>query len=234
MKPYVATICPMRADMPKAIVAKQFELLSGMVIWNNAVDIQTHVCVDTWPEFPVGEKHSDRAKTIAGIRQAYINRIYGWETPPTHVLWMDADIISYAPDLCERLLITSTALHSVVAPCVLLDGAERGKCYSHRWYDTAGFVYNNHTAQTNFPWFPISGPWWENSLVEMNGSVGCVYIVPWTVYNTGGKYAVPDDLRFTEHYPVCQHAIRMGYKLLVDLQQTVYHAFLPDFGIKFH
>lgn len=234
MKPYVAILCPMRVDLPAAIVTKQFELLGNMVAYNSSVDIHTHVCVDTWPELPPGGKHRDRAISIAEVRQAYIARIHGWATPPSHVLWMDADIIGYKPDLCERLLLASTAFHSVVAPCVFLDGAERGKCQTHRWYDTAGFVYNNHTAQTLFPWFPISGPWWENTLVELNGSVGCVYIVPWTVFNTGGKYTAPDDLRFTEHYPVCQHAIRMGYKLLVDLQQTVFHAYLPDFGIKFH
>lgn len=183
--------------------------------------------------------HRDRALYIAKIRDGFIDRFRDdFERKGiTHVLWHDADVIRFPEWMFDRLWELSIKEKAITAPCVLLDNIKaKGTCHPLRWYDTAGFIHNKCMTETEPPWF--NGMEWPlPDVVELNGSIGCVYCVPWVIYKEGGvkhEWIEIYGKQFTEHYPICQVGRQMGYKLLVDTKIRAYHAFFPAYKEIFH
>lgn len=231
-------LCPMRPGMNPRLVEKQKELLLRATgeWYNESIPITIKPLIIDWePQWKTPITcHADRATHIAAVRNhaiAFLMTNQKYYGKITHVIWMDADIVDYDRQLFFDLVRTSAAKNAVTAPLVFLEEAG-GKVRPGRWYDTAGFIHQGERAALDYPWFtgaPLAMP----PLFEMDGSVGCVYCVPWEVYLQGGTHHFCGE-KFTEHYPVCQHARRMGMKLLVMTDKKVEHAYLPDYGEEFH
>ena len=247
----VMVLCPVRPGLNPVLLDNQKQLIQQAVVYAGKRGIRIHVMFDDWE--PAWKKpiscHVDRTTLVSAVRNRMILLTFGATekyailADLTHVIWMDADIVRYEPDLFERLVETSIKYNAVTAPCIFLDDSN-GKVPARRWYDTAGFIDNNQRAVIYHPWFagvkPAEGlPWPQQAFVpygteyEVDGSVGCVYCVPWEVYTDGASHHFVNPT-VTEHYPVCQHARTMGKKLLVCLELEVYHAYLPDYGEAFH
>jgi Flp pilus assembly protein TadD len=157
-----------------------------------------------------------RVRHTAPIRQQLIEV----HLQPAHdaVLWIDADLVAYPADLPTQLLRRNPG--GVSAPVVLLDH------HPDRFYDVAGFVERGRWARLLPPWFDQPGP-----VYDLDG-VGCLYLVPASVYRAGAKHEpVPG---YTDHLAVCAHARRMGLAVRAYADLRAYHAYLPDFGEKFH
>lgn len=234
-------LCPIRPGTNKVFIENQERLIKEAAVYAGNRGMIVHVIYGNFElegATPV-TCHVERARHISAVRNAMIldlatkaGACYAL-AELTHVIWMDVDIVRYAPDLFFKLLLVSTEHNAVTAPRVLLDDSS-GKTHPGRWYDTAGFIHRGMRATLGFPWFtgerndePLP------ELLEVDGSVGCVYCVPWKVYENGASHHF-DTERTTEHYPVCQFARRMGMKLLVLTKETAWHAYLPDYGEAFH
>lgn len=160
---------------------------------------------------------AERVARNAAIRNDFLERFLfrACAADVTHVLWIDADVF-YPPTLVTDLLAVSDV--DIVAPGVYLQG------HYPRFYDLAGFVSGGKWAEM----FP---PYWEGKTDGVNqmDSVGTCYLVPATVYHKGARYAPSQD--YAEHYSVCEFARReMGMKVLCDMRQMVWHAYLPEYG----
>jgi Flp pilus assembly protein TadD len=157
-----------------------------------------------------------RVRHTAPIRQQLIDN----HLKPTHdaVLWIDADLVAYPADLPTQLLRRNP--HGVSAPVVLLDH------HPDRFYDVAGFVERGRWARLTPPWFDQPGP-----VYDLDG-VGCLYLVPASVYRAGARHEPTTG--YTDHLAVCAHARRMGLAVRAYADLRAYHAYLPDFGEKFH
>ena len=232
-------ICPFTAKLPEILVRQQLYLMAEAILSSKKEkgwDFQERF--ETWnPPGDPPTTHLEREKRIALVRNHAIEdikrEVAAGVSPPTHIIWMDADISFYKEDLFTKLVSASIDNLAVTAPMVFLDHRSF-KCPPGRFYDTAGFV--NQEIRTGLwrPWFAGSGFGPElPELFELDGSVGCLYCVPWKVYEKGALHE-PTNGRFTEHYSVCQTARRFGYKLLVLTKEIALHAYLPDFGIEFH
>ena len=152
-----------------------------------------------------------RVRRMAPIRQAIVDdHLRPWHS---HVVWFDADVIRYPPDL--PALFVDRHPNAVSAPRVLANETQ--------WYDTAGFIdRDGKWASLHPPFFRSQG-----EILDLLG-VGCVYCVPAGVYREGGRHE-PDD-EYTEHRSVCTKAREMGLRVLCDTSLTAYHAHLQDFG----
>lgn len=234
-------ICPVKPGLNPVLLENQKRLIEAATAYAEQFDMRLHVMYGDFapPWAPPVKSHADRARHISSIRNAMILEVataVGLHTALadlTHVIWMDADVVRYPEDLFYRLLDISDKHNAVTAPKVLLDDTN-GRTPPGRWYDTAGFIHKGQRAGLWFPYFlgerndkPLP------ELMELDGSVGCVYCVPWRVYAEGACHHF-DTETTTEHYSVCQHARRMGLKLLVLTEAAAYHAYLPDYGEAFH
>lgn len=142
----------------------------------------------------------------------------------THVFWLDADLL-YSPVEMRRFAANWMLMANgpfVAAPGVYLQGEYP------RWYDTAGFVLRGQYAKLQPPYFEEKQ---GQQVVELEG-VGCAYIVPSAVYETGGRHEPVAG--FTDHLHICRLARSRGMRVVCDLHHAVYHAFLPDFGRPLH
>jgi hypothetical protein len=235
-------ICPVSPRLNPRLLENQRRLMKSACEFagdNNAI---VHSMYNDWcPDWRSELKsHPDRARFIAAIRNRCIldfvqaRERHEFLRNVTHVIWMDADVVHYDPDLFYRMLEASCANgNAVTAPLVFLDDSS-GRTVPGRFYDTAGFIHHGERAGLYRPWFdgaPNDRP--LPPLFEMDGSVGCVYCVPWAVYENGASHHYCDP-KYTEHYPVCQHARAMGRKVLVLTDAVVRHAYLPDYGEEFH
>jgi hypothetical protein len=232
---YVAIVIPMKPDLHPVIRARQFECLSEMVEDMHSNRFYTSLYIDSLPHAtPYVHTHAERQKACSALRNTMIENLQRMTPRPTHVLWIDADVIRYPNELGSTLVKLSIAEKAITAPAVFLDDSS-GKCPPYRWYDTAGFIHERRRAEETHPWFRTNPkPLPHNPFVlQLNGSVGCVYCVPWEVYQTGARYEFAGTT-FTEHMPICQAALSMGMKVLIDTRLHTYHAYLPDFGERFH
>jgi len=141
----------------------------------------------------------------------------------SHVLWLDADLVSVPADIIERLAAISE--HAIVAPFVYVE-------HSDRWfYDTGGFVKGGQDAASHWPIWP---DYW-GGLVELD-SVGTCYLAPAGVYraypNLGLRYGVTGDE--VEHRGLMADARAAGYRVLATDALVVEHANLPEHGEAWH
>jgi len=79
----------------------------------------------------------------------------------THVLWLDADLVTVPADIIEQLAAISA--HDIVAPFVYVEHSDR------RFYDTGGFVKNGKDAAMYWPIWPD----YFGGLVELDSVCTC-------------------------------------------------------------
>jgi hypothetical protein len=166
-----------------------------------------------------GDGHVDglvsRVKHTAPIRQSLID---DYLKDHSHVLWIDADIIVYTPEIVQSLFETSKEKKAIVAPQVLWDETD------NRFYDIGGFIDGGKYCSPTYPYFKDT----TSRFVELD-SVGAFYIVPADIYRAGAKHAFNPE-HPTDHMGVCQFGKKLGYKILCDTHLSVYHCWFPTFG----
>jgi len=218
----------MKHNMDEIIKQKCFALLGRLTSAASHEGYHVATIVDTGG---TGDKaisnHVDRARHCAEVRHTFkVNHYKGFA--PDWFMWMDADIIGTHDDLVCRLIDISRKHKAVVAPSIVLEGT------NHRqWYDTAGFVHKDKRFSPFPPYHTEIAMEVEKGIWELDGSVGCVYLIPGEVLKES-CYFPPQNPLFTEHYPVCQRARQIGYKLLWDSSSIAIHAYLPHYGERFH
>lgn len=135
-----------------------------------------------------------------------------------YVLWIDADVVAYPPDLPTRLLAVHPA--AVVAPIVLIEGTQT-------FYDVYGF-----RALGGEPVMATWAPRSEDTTSVPLSEVGTCYLVPAEVYRCGAEYAPTPG--HTEHYAVMAAARAWGWPVLCDPTMTIEHADLSQYGERWH
>ena len=156
---------------------------------------------------------------LARMRQALIDSYL--REDHEDVLWIDADIVEYPPDLYEQLRALSTG---VASPLVLIEGTETN-------YDTASFREDvARRSSAGPPYFEQEGP-----IVQLV-STGCCLVMPAEVHRRQKFQAQhdSDDSWNTEWLSMCQKATEMGYEIVCDTRIVVQHANLPAYGEAFH
>jgi hypothetical protein len=184
---------------------------------------------DNCGEAPMrGQPHPHRQAAMAALRQSIVERYLKDEK---WVFWVDADIIDYPPFLIEQLI--QRAEGGIAAPLVLMEGEITEPVHQDgfgpgRFFDIAGFVENGRWARFTAPYFDQPGP------IYRLDSVGSCYLVNADLYRMGAAHAIDPASEiflntnetwsrdaiarnqrgpanaYTEHYSVCQFAIRHG------------------------
>jgi glycosyltransferase involved in cell wall biosynthesis len=143
----------------------------------------------------------------------------------TDVLWIDADLVSFPPDLFARLRNVSET--DIVAPMCLLEDTE-----PPMFYDIAGYREMEREPMTSpfEPWFFQAG-----DVIEML-AVGACCVVPAEVHRRWRfePQEPRDPYNNTDWYTLMENARGAGFKVLLDRTTTTYHAKLPDYGEQWH
>jgi SAM-dependent methyltransferase/GT2 family glycosyltransferase len=189
----------------------------------------SRIIVDDRGQAPVrGNAHPYRQSALAALRRDMIEHYLRDEQ---WVFWVDADIVDYPSCLVEELI--QRAEGGVAAPLVLMEGdasepARQDGFGPGRFYDVAGFVEEGRWARFTLPYFNQTGP------IFNLDSVGSCYLINADIYRNGAAHVIdpasdkfvqtsrtwPKDAiarnqqgpanAFTEHYSVCQFALRQG------------------------
>ena len=189
----------------------------------------SRIVLDDCGQAPVrGSSHPYRQSALAMLRSGMIERHLRNEQ---WVFWADADVIDYPSCLVEELI--QRAEGGIAAPLVLMEGdvsepARQDGFGPGRFYDVAGFVERGRWARFTPPYFNQLGP------IFNLDSVGSCYLVNADIYRNGAVHVIdpasekfvqakdswPEDViaqnqcgpanAFTEHYSVCQFALRQG------------------------
>lgn len=175
-------------------------------------DLEVVIDHTAFPRHDEGENFFAR---LARMRQYMIDT---YLKPEHHdVLWIDADIVSYPPDLYQQLRAVDD---HIISPIVLIENTTQN-------YDTAGFRESYHNRSSmDPPWFGQPGP-----VVDLFSVGGCVLVPAW-LHRVKGFYAQPDDDETwnTEWSSICQ----AGGGAKCDTRIKVYHANLPKYGEEWH
>jgi len=215
----ILVLVPMKKNMHEELKRINFNIILTMIAstsHNCSVVIEHSGSDAGLPPHPARASHVGRIRYDMIAKHLHAH---------DYVFWLDADIVSVnPPKLLEYLVNLSEGTH-ITAPAVML---QNKNC----WYDTAGFIHNEKRGKR-------TPPYWEGiqatkGVVELNGSVGCVYLVPSKYYTKTDSDFVVENPLFTEHYPVCSYARTQGAKLLVNLDLEVHHAWLPQYGEAWH
>ena len=221
----VLVLIPISRSLDSAIVERAQQLAQ------KATEGMKHsrIILDDCGQAPVrGSAHPYRQPALAMLRRGMIERHLRSEQ---WVFWVDADIVDYPSCLVEELI--HRAEGGVAAPLVLMEGDITEPARSNgfgpgRFYDVAGFVEGGRWARFTPPYFDQAGP------IFNLDSVGSCYLVNADIYRNGGAHMIdpaserfvqaneswPEDAvarnqcgsanAFTEHYSVCQFALRQG------------------------
>lgn len=143
----------------------------------------------------------------------------------TDVLWVDADLVEFPPDLYEKLRAVSAT--AIVAPLCLIENTD-----PRMFYDIAGFRERMKEPMTPHyePWFDSYGP-----VIDML-AVGACVVIPAEVHRRFWFEAQSptDPYNNTDWYALMEKARNAGYRVLCDTRTIVYHAKLPDYGEEWH
>jgi hypothetical protein len=182
--------------------------LQPALIERASVLLETQTGLETWlricPEKGDGRPYSAHAEARNAMLDMYLKPEH------THVLWIDADVVEYPPDLATRLHAVDP--DAIVAPLPLIEG-------TRRFYDVAGFV--DTEGQHASPYHPYFRQW------AGTRTVGTCYLAPAALLRTARYAPTPGH---TEHYSVCRHA----QKVTVAEDVLIYHADLPRWGEQWH
>jgi hypothetical protein len=145
-----------------------------------------------------------------------------------YLLWIDADVVSYSPDMAARLIGANP--NGITSPLVLIDG-------TNLIYDWAANIMEgkSHIEPEN-RWNVIGRnlqhppPYWptkqDGPLVDMD-CTGTITMVPAWIYGVA-KYE--DHPAFTDHFPICEAALDRGMRVCTDLTNIAYHAALEHYA----
>jgi hypothetical protein len=204
---------PIKPNLNPALKEK---CLANLSLLAKETDIEIVFDYSEYPALYEGENFFGR---LARMRQALIDAYL--REDHDDVLWIDADIISYPPDLYEQLRAISTG---VASPIVLIEGTQTN-------YDTASFREDvGSRSSAGPPWFSQEGP-----IVQLV-STGCCLVMPADVHRRQKFQAQHDSDQSwnTEWLSMCQAALDMGYEIVCDTRIVVEHANLPAYGEAFH
>ena len=158
-----------------------------------------------------------RSRNLAAARNALLDRYLTNDFD--YVLWIDADIVAYAPSLGLDL-IAETDERAIIAPTLLIEGTSV-------YYDTFTHIdADGIQAKAAFPYFED-----RRRMVPMSCVGGC-YIAPADIYKNE-RYK-PSPGAGMEHLTLMQYAIQNGYSIYVSRANRVYHANLPAWGEAYH
>lgn len=196
----ILALIPIRANLSHALVIHTRALALSLT----GCDVQLRLC----PEHGDGRPYSAHAAARNAMLDLFLTDEH------THVLWIDADVVDYPPDLATRLHALDPT--GIIAPMVLIEG-------TNRFYDTRGFEDIDGARACYLP------PYFhdDSALIPMR-SVGTCYLAPAALYQAGARYDVtPHE---TEHYSLCGRAARVS----ATRDVVVYHAELPRWGERWH
>jgi GT2 family glycosyltransferase len=234
----VLVLTPVNSQLERRILDRAKELanraLKGMR--------KCRVIHDDSGEAPLrGQPHPHRQVAMASLRQSMIERYLQDER---WIFWVDADVIDYPPNLLNELI--ARAEGGIAAPLVIMEGdvsapAFRSGFGPGRFYDIGGFVEEGRWARFTQPYFNQPGP------VYRLDSVGSCYLVNADLYRWGARHEADlassrfisnqstwteDTIRrnqegpancYTEHYSVCQFALRVGLPVQAFADLIAYH-----------
>ena len=137
-----------------------------------------------------------------------------------YVLWVDADVIDYPPDICSRFLALNP--NGITAPLPIIEGSER-------LYDTLGYIDEGGTHLAHdAPYWPTEP---QDRLAPME-CVGMMLLVPALIF---AKVGVPDcGDGYAGWAAACLYARQHGLWVAVDRETVALHAALPDYGHEWH
>ena len=156
------------------------------------------------------------------------------------VLWIDADLTDYPPDLAVQLWEANPG--GITAPAVLIEPYRRGRVMrdgqgssfasdegelvdSQQFYDTFGYIENGQRISAWPPYFRS-----ELDVVPLE-AVGCCYVVPAWIYAHQRYQPTPGH---TEHWSVMAEARARGIPVRCARKVVARHAFLPGYGEGWH
>lgn len=201
----ILVLVPVKVGLAPALVERAAELLCALK--TREAEIGEHQ-LETWlricPEPGDGQPFSAHA----AARNAMLDQHLAADH--THVLWIDADVVSYPNDLATRLHAVDS--EAIVAPLPFIEGTKR-------FYDVMGFRdRDGRRAEAFHPYFRQ----WAGTR-----TVGTCYLAPAPLLRTARYAPTPGH---TEHYSVCRHAERV----MVAEDIVIFHADLPKWGEQWH
>jgi len=224
----VLAIIPIKPQMNPQLKWMAMERAYAMVGENPALDMGIFIDARAEPSQPGDCRVWSK---VARVRNKVLGSIdlAKWD----YLLWIDADIIEYPPDLPARLIEANP--EGMTAPIVLVEE-------SNRFYDWAAFIIAGKDSVRPADRSRIVGrnlqhepPYWpeepKEELVEM-ACVGAVTMVPTWVYRQGVTYL--DHPAFTDHYPIARFVRDCGKRVICHRGVKVAHAELPRYGEAWH
>jgi len=191
---------------------------------NPGWDIQVLTVDGTQEPLPGDRKFSRHARARNAAIETFVTAPNA--EPYDYVLWLDSDLVQYDADFPSRAHAANPG--GITAPTILVDKMPG------RFYDTAGFVdLSGQWSRHETPW--LNGrpqPGADGSPIVELASVGCMYLAPASVYRGGARYAHGEG--FTEHLPFCTAARSRGVRVCCLPRSTAHHAYLPDYGERWH
>lgn len=215
---------PSKQTMHKELQRKRDDALRRLLANNPGVDMEPCIFTDMFA------KGRSIFTAVAAARNALIDKHLRPEH--THVLWVDADLVDYPPDMIVRLLAVAQGAwrpeRTVVAPLVLVERRDI-------FYDVAAFVEHDQPVYAQEPHFGNvlhKPPYFASpaDVIECD-SVGCCFLAPAWVHRNGSRFAATP---FTDHFPVIRQARDEGARVYCARFVVAYHADLPRYGEGWH
>lgn len=245
-RPKVVVMMPTRKNLHPVVTSKAFACLEAMKLGNPELDLDVFIFDRVVPRAASDKRPLSK---VARIRNMMIAEA-GVETNYDYTLWLDSDIVEYPPDLPTRLIRENP--DGITAPLVLIE--EPGPLGTDQFYDTTAFV-KRHMSKVSDDTSPfVKGrnidrlypylvpPGCDDDSLDWKcamhhghdvDSVGTIYMVNADIFRVG-KAVFADHPSFTEHYPLMEHAWRMGRRVVVTSRSVARHANLPFYGESFH
>jgi hypothetical protein len=245
-RPKVVVMMPTRKDLHPVVTGKAFACLEAMKLGNPELDLDVFIFDRVVPRVASDKRPLSKVSRIRNMMIAEA----GVETNYDYTLWLDSDIVEYPPDLPTRLIRENP--HGITAPLVLIE--EPGPLGTDQFYDTTAFVkrHMSKVSDDTSPFvkgrnidrfYPYLMPRscdddrldWQCAMHQGHDvdSVGTIYMVNADIFRVG-KAVFADHPSFTEHYPLMEHAWRMGRRVVVTSRSVARHANLPFYGESFH
>lgn len=205
----------------------------AMGLAHRAIALDTHHEFGLWLDFREEPSKDEEASPWSRLCRVADKAVSGVDlTQWDFVLWVDADVVEYPPDVCSRLLSVNPT--GITAPLPLIQDTQR-------LYDVAACIMDrgdNILPNTpgSIPGRNLSheAPYWPEEpttrFVEMD-CVGMMLLIPAHILKVAG---VPDHPAFTGWYGACTVARLMGLPVGIDRETVAQHADLPKFGTPWH
>ncbi len=248
-KPRILVAIPIKHQMHPYLKSNCFTHAAQLPAANPDFDVVLHYDYTIIPSEPTDCRPWSK---VARIRNKVVDSLnlglYDY------VCWLDADIVDYNKDILTKLITANP--DGVCAPLVLIEGTDQ-------WYDWAAFVMKGRShiepENRNRIWgrnLQHPAPYWwvdgganpdrdpmhapkDGTPMDFKGetiidvdSVGAMYVMTTDIYRAGIRHE--DHPAFTDHFPICEAALKMGRRVTVDRTSKAYHAILPNYGEKWH